>query len=161
MERWHISVHSCGRADGVGAARLPFFCLAMLVYIFVECSAPHAESSLPRKMGQERWGLRLASGLPAKGMMTTISFLINRVEEFTWLGGAFGQCRQRCTRNWWIVWPVNYSPCTRERHTRSLHLQEACISCIINNWHHHAAGRGCSIARPQRPRDRIDLRRGL
>ena len=26
--------------------------------------------------------------------MTTISFPINRVEEFTWLGGAFGQCRR-------------------------------------------------------------------
>ena len=44
-----------------------------LAAIFGVCGpAPHAESS------QDPWGLGLASGLPAKGMMTTISFQFNR-----------------------------------------------------------------------------------
>ena len=62
---------------------MPFFLPMPFLVPVMSAPAPHAESSL-----------RLASGLPAKGMMTTISFLINRVEEFTWLGGAFGQCRR-------------------------------------------------------------------
>ena len=124
-----ISVHSCGRGDGVGQRCVPFFALPCCN--FVGAPAPASRPKVPARRYPRRRGSRRC-----------LSFGLIRVRNFAWAA----MVNERCTRNWWIVGLLTTS-CTRGRDTGSLHIPEA--AQVASS----AAGWGCPIARPQRSRD--------
>ena len=111
-----------------GAALPAGPCLLPCHLCVMSAPAPHAESS------QGRWGLRLASGLPAKGMMTTISFQFNRVEEFTCVAAT--DLMERV---------ADATPPTRRRHRRGAY-QARCVRYILHAYVMHQRRRRPDVA---------------